>query len=133
MFLHMKAGLDVDPISLQFSQRPITTTKFKLSPYGVRMDFQKALAELRTDLDKFSLLESRALIACGYQMACMAIREQLSHLPQLQDPEIKGSWVFENDGMLAEITSTQAATANRQTFLNKLREGSKVHVLQAKD
>jgi hypothetical protein len=53
MFLHMKAGLDADVIHLRFSQETYPLEHTPLSPSGVRREFQKALAELRTDLDAF--------------------------------------------------------------------------------
>jgi hypothetical protein len=53
-FLHMKAGLDADVIHLAFSQAVYGLERTPLSPSGVRKDFQRALAEMRTDLDVFT-------------------------------------------------------------------------------
>ena len=59
MFLHMKDGLDADIIRLKFSQDSYDLHRTPLSPLGVRKDFQKAVAELRTDLDAFTDNESK--------------------------------------------------------------------------
>lgn len=69
MFLHMKSGLDADVIRLNFFQDTYQLDRSPLASCEVRKDFQQALAELRTNLDDFSLDELSALMACGYQMA----------------------------------------------------------------
>jgi hypothetical protein len=124
MFLHMKAGLDADPIRLKFSTQAYTTERSTLSPSGVRRDFQQAIAELRTDLDAFSIEESRALMACGYQMASKAFARDLAHLPELAAEPAKAAWKF--DEMLQEITSVAATTPRRAGLLAALKAGNNV-------
>lgn len=126
MFVHMKAGLDADPIRLRFSQEPYELRRAPLSPAGIRKDFQQALAELRTDLDAFTVDECHALMACGYQMASKAFQRELAGLTELwrEPPDVQ--WPF--DELLQEITSTAASTPRRQGLLNALREGSKVRL-----
>lgn len=124
MFLHMKAGLDADTIRLKFSQESYTLQREKLSPAGVRKDFQQALAELRTDLDAFTPDESHALMACGYQMASWAFQRDLSPLKELWDEPVAEQWPF--NALLEEITSTAVTTPRRHELLAALREGSKV-------
>ncbi len=124
MFLHMKAGLDADVIRLEFSQETYDLHRTPLSPSGVRKDFQQALAELRTDLDEFTPDESRALMACGYQMATKAYQRDLATLPELSDAPIAETWVFNE--MLGEITSMAASSSDRKRLLDAFREGSKV-------
>jgi hypothetical protein len=127
MFVHMKAGLDADTIRLPFSQRSFEVERSPLSPSGVRKEFQKALAELRTDLDAFTLTESRALMACGYQMAAKTFQKHVAgQIPELWEEPATVEWPFAE--MLKEITSTEAATANRAELLQSLRAGSKVNV-----
>jgi predicted acylesterase/phospholipase RssA len=126
MFLHMKAGLDADTIRLPFSQESYELTREKLSPSGVRKDFQQALAELRTDLDAFTPDESHALMACGYQMASWAFERDLASLVELWEKPVLEEWPFK--AMLQEITSTAATTARRDELLAALRAGSKVQV-----
>lgn len=131
MFLHMKAGLDAETIRLNFSQETFEAERTALSPSGVRKDFQRALSELRTDLNEFTVLESRALMACGYKMAAHGFEKQLAaEMPDLgTEPEAASTWAFSE--LLKEITSTAPATPNRVNYLNLLREGSKVQFFQA--
>jgi predicted acylesterase/phospholipase RssA len=106
MFLHMKAGLDADPIRLSFvSEVSGKPPRGGLTPSGINREFQKALAELRTDLDAFSTEESEGLMACGYQMASKAFQRQLANLRELADPSAAPvNWPF--DEMRSVITST---------------------------
>jgi predicted acylesterase/phospholipase RssA len=124
MTVHMKAGLDADPIRLNFSQQSHTLQRTPLSPSGVRRDFQQAVAELRTDLNAFTPDESRALMACGYQMATKSFERDLAELVDLAVDGTRVSWVF--DEMRAEVTSTAASTPRRQSLLAALRQGSRV-------
>jgi len=125
MFLHMKAGLDADTIRLPFSQETFQVERSPLTPSGVRKEFQKALAELRTDLDAFTSTESSALMACGYQMASKAFEKQLANrIPELAGQHVPVTWSFESTRK--EITSTAATTPDRGKLLHGLRAGSKV-------
>ncbi len=124
MFLHMKAGLDADTIRLTFSQEAYELRRSPLSPSGVRKEFQAALGNLRTDLDAFSLEESRCLMACGYQMGAKAFERDLSGLGELWDEPAANEWPFA--GELAEITSTAATTPKRDSLLAALRAGSEI-------
>jgi hypothetical protein len=120
----MKSGLDADAIRLPFSHEATHVKRSLLSPYGVRKDFQKALAELRTDLDAFTLEESRTLMACGYQMAKKAFQRDLSQLTGLFNDPVAADWPFQPE--LEEITSTAAATDRRAGLLEMLRNGSRI-------
>jgi predicted acylesterase/phospholipase RssA len=122
MYLHLKDGLDADPIQLKFSQQPYTIYRTPLSPLGVRKDFQKAMAELRTDLDAFSADEAYVLMACGYQMSSTAFDRDLNQLDQLSGTPPATQWPFQQ--MLQEITSTAAWTAGRESLLFSLKQGS---------
>jgi predicted acylesterase/phospholipase RssA len=122
MFQHMKAGLDADTKRLKFSQESYELKRDPLTPAGIRKDFQQALSDLRTDLDVFSPDESNALMACGYQMTCWAFERDLKRLRGLSDPPYGTKWVFAP--MLAEITSTDPATPNRDALLRRFRAGS---------
>ena len=124
MFLHMKAGLDADTIRLRFSQRSYQIERAPLSRFGVRKDFQQALADLRTDLDAFTPEEARALMACGYKMAENAFKSDLRHLSELSDEPKRVAWPFQK--MLDEITSPVPATADRERLLRAFADGSEV-------
>ena len=123
MFLHMKDGLDADVIRLKFSQEAYDLHRAPLSPLGVRKDFQKAVAELRTDLDDFSADESNALMACGYRMAATAFERDLRQFQSLIGAPVAGKWPFE--ALLREVESAATSTSRREELLNALRAGSK--------
>ena len=124
MFLHMKAGLESDVIRLRFSQERYALEHTPLTPLGVRREFQKALAELRTDLDAFTPDESSALMACGYKMASKALDEQLPELADAWKGDKYDKWSFKD--VLKEITSAEEGTDRRGTLLTALRDGKKV-------
>jgi predicted acylesterase/phospholipase RssA len=125
MFVHMKAGLDADTVRLPFSQESFELKRSALSPYGVRKDFLRALAELRTDLDAFTDIESDALMACGYQMASRMFQKDIAkRIPELWEEPGQTQWPF--DSMLNEIMSPLPATAKRARLLEELAAGSKV-------
>ena len=123
MFLHMKDGLDADIVRLKFSQDAYDLRRTPLSPLGVRKDFQKAAAEIRTDLDVFSDDEANALMACGYRMAATAFERDLRQYEELYVKAVAGNWPFE--AMLQEIKSTAPSTPQRETLVNALLAGSK--------
>jgi predicted acylesterase/phospholipase RssA len=124
MFVHMKDGLDAEPIRLPFSQVPHQPESSPLTPAGVRRDFQGALAEVRTDLNRFTVLEARALMACGYQMAAGAFERDLSRIPELGAEARQADWPFAP--LLREITSPGPLDRRRREILDALREARKV-------
>ena len=123
-FLHMKAGLDADVIRLRFSQEAYGLERAPLSPSGVRKDFQRALAEMRTDLDVFTSDEADGLMACGYQMASKGLDRELPKLQKVWRAAPRADWPFRE--MLAEITSVASTTARRDDQLAALRAGHNV-------
>ncbi len=102
---------DLDP-SLLESGRPEKT--------GVRQEYQKALAELRTDLDAFTPDEAGALMACGYQMARTEYETLLSEIPELQAEPVEAEWPFGE--YLQEIAAASTETAPSH-LLGALRAG----------
>jgi predicted acylesterase/phospholipase RssA len=123
-FLHMKAGLDADVIRLRFSQEAYGLERTPLSPSGVRKDFQRALAEMRTDLGVFTPDEAYGLMACGYQMASKGLDRELPKLQDVWRAAPRADWPFQE--MLAEITSVASTTAHRDDRLTALRAGHNV-------
>jgi predicted acylesterase/phospholipase RssA len=118
-FVHMKAGLDADVIRLRFSHEASSLESAPLSPSGVRKDFQRALAELRTDLDVFTTDEANGLMACGYQMASKSLDRELPKLQEVWRATPRTDWPFQE--MFAEITSVTGTTAHRDERLAALR------------
>ena len=126
MFVHMKAGLDADPIQLEFPTEAYTIRRSGLSPSGVRKEFQQALAELRTDLDAFSDDESESLMALGYQMTAKGFERDLSKFKELSDGAAATTWSFGDK--LTEITSVEANTPGRKQLLTALQRGKNVEL-----
>ncbi len=124
MFLHMKSGLDANVVRLPFDHNAFDIERKPLSIYGIRKEFQSALANLRTDLDVFSIDESRSLMACGYQMAKKAFERDLSEMNGLYKDPIKVEWPFMPE--LDEITSTDPTTDRRDELLKALENGSQI-------
>jgi predicted acylesterase/phospholipase RssA len=125
-FLHMKAGLDADVIRLSFSQEAYSQERAPLSPSGVRKDFQRALAALRTDLDVFTTDEAFGLMACGYQMASKGLDRELPKLREVWRAAPRADWPFQE--MLAEITSVANTTSHRDDRLAALRTGHNIGI-----
>jgi predicted acylesterase/phospholipase RssA len=73
------------------------------SPYGVDRDVQRALAELRTDLDSFTDDEAYALMALGYRMTEVDLPDALRELA----PPLDAAWPF--DATLRGMQSDDAA------------------------
>ena len=128
MFVHMKAGLDSDVLRRTYSQRSFSVRQSALTSSGVRKDFQKTLAELRTDLDDFTEDERLALMACGYRMGTCAVDRDIADVPGLAqlDAPLHKRWVFLE--MLEEICSTRDQTPKRSALLQKFAHGTKVRI-----
>jgi predicted acylesterase/phospholipase RssA len=125
-FIHMKAGLDADVIRLRFSHEASILESAPLSPSGVRKDFQRALSEMRTDLDAFTTDEANGLMACGYQMASKGLDRDLPKLHKVWRAAPRVDWPFQE--MLAEITSVAATTLRRDDRLAALQAAHNVDV-----
>jgi predicted acylesterase/phospholipase RssA len=127
MFLHMKAGLDADVVRRADSQESYEIERSAMSPSGVRKDLQRALAELRTDLDAFTPDERNALMACGYRMASHAIERDLHAAARglvAKPPAERPKWPF--DEMLDELSDPGSSTDRRRQLLGDFARGSKV-------
>lgn len=90
MVVHLKKGLPVEPRDWRECKEPYCRADDALAPpadeeprYGIHVEVQRALAELRTDLDLFSRDEADALMAAGYRIA---ERELADDLPDLATP-----------------------------------------------
>lgn len=77
MFLHLKRGLDAEPVDWRECQDPPEALdrtlpagrQGPLTPFGLQKSIQRLLAGLRTDLDSFTDLEAMALMTSGYRQA----------------------------------------------------------------
>lgn len=124
VFVHMKAGLDANVIHLPFSRESYQLEVTKLSAAGVRRDLQQALAELRTDLDAFTEIESSLLMACGYKMMAKALDGDVPELSNRWQPAPYKNWPFKVS--LEEITDPGIGVARLEELLKHLESGQKV-------
>ena len=93
----------------------------------VRKDFQRAISELRTDLDSFQPEEQEALMALGYEMAYCSIDQDIApdnnrnflHRLVSEHPEVH-DWPF---ARALQILTSEHLDAEGERWLDILREG----------
>jgi predicted acylesterase/phospholipase RssA len=124
IFQHMKDGLTADVKRLSFSRASYIVKHSVKSPCGILRKFQKALAELRTDLDDFTDDESLSLMAAGYQMAVKTYEANRENLGELLGTPIRSNWDFDEHLML--ITSLTANASRQDKLLAHLEQGHEV-------
>jgi predicted acylesterase/phospholipase RssA len=134
-YVHMKQDLEAAPLDWvkcedplrENDQHPGGVANNPVTSYGVWKSHQALLAEIRTDLDVFSDIETAALMASGY----MAMNAQMERLfldvPALKkDRSAKPDWFFEpllarlrgEDAVLADHLSSGASMFLRITKLD---------------
>jgi predicted acylesterase/phospholipase RssA/MinD-like ATPase involved in chromosome partitioning or flagellar assembly len=100
MFIHLKKGLEVDPVDWLGCDDPYEATEEShttgrrgiVTPYGMRKDVQQSLSAIRTDLDSFSDKEAYALMSSGYRMAGHEFAESIKGFPPT--PDERTPWRF---------------------------------------
>jgi predicted acylesterase/phospholipase RssA len=101
MIVHLKKGLPALPRDWVACQEPYRPEDDALAPaadgerYRIDRDVQRALAELRTDLDAFSDDEAYSLMAAGYEMTRVELAAGLGEV-SAPDPELErlAAWPF---------------------------------------
>jgi predicted acylesterase/phospholipase RssA len=103
VYVHMRKGLDAEPRNWVDCQDPYepadditrTSQEARRAGYGIDEAVQRALSELRTDLDAFADDEALALMAAGYTMARYELETVLPEVA-MADPPVtpKEPWVF---------------------------------------
>jgi predicted acylesterase/phospholipase RssA len=91
MFVHLKKGLDAQPLDWVGCQDPTVPPgrAYSTTEYGVDKDLQGKLAAIRTDLDSFTEVEANALMLSGYLMTEHELKQL--NLRHERDGE-PGSW-----------------------------------------
>jgi predicted acylesterase/phospholipase RssA len=111
MIVHLKKGLPAPPRDWSRCQEPYDVEDDALpladrtgrSPYAIDEDVQRALSQLRTDLDAFTDDEAYALMAAGYRMAEHELGGALPELARGQRTAPAQPWPFAD--MLERIGS----------------------------
>ncbi|MFK7844898.1 MAG: patatin-like phospholipase family protein [Rhodothermales bacterium] len=97
MVLHLKKGLEVDPVDWKECEEPPDLplrTHSDLLDHGILRNTQELLAGIRTDLDSFSEVEANALMTNGYLMAA-TYADKLIGFPRHEvDREERYEWSF---------------------------------------
>lgn len=113
VFLHMKKDLEVEDRDWKGCQNPkeiedsaLRKQRGDLTSYGVLKDFQRLLADVRTDLDSFNDTEAYALMASGCKMARASLRDALKSFPHTHE---EFRWVFLTEPDLVDSTESHAA------------------------
>ncbi len=123
MFLHLKKGLDSDPLDWIGCLDPYDASdearpaaqKGVLTPYGIHKNVQARLAAIRTDLDSFHDAEAYALMTSGYKMADFHFP---ANLVEARCPDdVRENWSFlglEQEMTKGESRLVQLLTLSRQ-------------------
>ena len=101
MFIHLKEGLDTDPINWIDCLDPFESgidaraaaEHGVLTRYGIHKKMQTCLAAIRTDLDSFSDVEAYTLMTSAYRMTEVAFADGKC-LAGFSDKGTKGKWKF---------------------------------------
>lgn len=89
-FVHLKKDFPVEQVNWNGqAETPQDKHRNELLPYNINLKFQKLMANIRTDLDAFSEVESYALMCSGYLMT----KQQFQHLQEEHtDNKLPGAW-----------------------------------------
>jgi predicted acylesterase/phospholipase RssA len=121
MFVHLKGGLDVNPIDWTDTRDPYNpvddvrppASRRSTTPYEIDKEIQQRLSVLRTDLDSFSEAEAYALMTSAYRMTEYQIREEKC-VEGFVEPAKKESWKF------LEIEDCMKGSGKGYEYLKKL-------------
>jgi len=93
-FMHLQTGLPAATRSPR-GDAVVQTVPTKTAEFGVHVDVQRALANIRTDLDAFSDLEAWSLMADGYLLAGRIVPSR-SGVAALGTQHAPASWPFDD-------------------------------------
>ena len=79
-FVHLKSELPADDVNWVNCDDPTPPEPRERASYGIDHQIQRYLSEIRTDLDSFSEVESSALMASGYLMACKELESSVARI-----------------------------------------------------
>jgi len=94
-YMHLKQGLEITPKDWNGCDDPkenprASSAAVQFTPYDIRMDVQRRLADIRTDLDSFCDAEAHALMMSGYKMTAHNLKDR-----GFATGRVKHDWDFE--------------------------------------
>jgi predicted acylesterase/phospholipase RssA len=129
LIFHLREGIPLAQIEPQrkVNSRADAPSEPRTTEYGVHVEFQKLLSQIRTDLDAFSDIEADALMANGYLIAerrlvvddALSRRLGLSQFPPRSECQFRFSWIFGELAAPKTRTRRVIATGSRR-FLKLL-------------
>jgi predicted acylesterase/phospholipase RssA len=103
-FMHLQTGIPATTRAPN-GQTATAEPKMETTEFGVQLEVQRALANIRTDLDAFNDTEASALMADGYQLAGRIVPTR-SALAALTNPApTRAGWAFDAIGSKLAATS----------------------------
>lgn len=119
LFVHLKKDLEVDDRDWvgcrnpkELSEEERRRLEGPCTSYGILKRFQRAISNIRTDLDSFNDVEGWSLMASGYQMANSQFDNAIQGFPT---SDSKHDWAF---GSIIERLGE--AEGSKATWLSKL-------------
>jgi hypothetical protein len=107
-YVHLTQGLSSKPLSARHTtdvpDAAAVTASPALTPYGMRSDIQRLLAQLRTDLDVFSDLEAAALMESGYRAIELALHNSPS---PWKTPVVNVKWWFRDVKLVSDLRAPE--------------------------
>lgn len=101
--VHLKQDLDAPPLDWtgcddpggDADGQPAALVPGERTRAGIHKPHQVLLADIRTDLDVFSDIESAALMAAGHQSIGAQLDVLLADVPALKAPRVEHGWFFQ--------------------------------------
>jgi hypothetical protein len=101
-YVHLKQDLEAPPVdwkncedpSREDDQLPGIVRNNPTTRFGVWKSHQALLADIRTDLDVFSDIESAALMASGYMAMDLEVQQLMTDVPALNAEHEPTEWFF---------------------------------------
>ena len=127
LFIHLKKDIGAPKLDWIRCQDPSLPEPQKPLPYGVDVDLQTRLADLRTDLDAFTDEEAAALMASGYLMTEQQFKAEAGAAGTWGGFNVNVSrepWPFLEAGFLERLSSKPGASAAREALGRRLSAGA---------
>lgn len=120
-WVHLKKDLESVDVNWIGMPEPLSRVGLGNTTYGIDRKIQRAVADLRTDLDAFTDIEAKALMLSGYRMTRQALAGWAVQ-PLADDPP--PDWWFEDIAPIVSVAPDASAEGKR--VLRHLTVGGRV-------